>query len=39
MKELKRHNVLRRKAKKHKQMCIVWNSERDTIEAFMEDIN
>jgi hypothetical protein len=39
MKELKRHNVLRRKARKHKQMRIVWNSERDTIEAFMEDIN
>lgn len=38
MKELKRHNVLRRKARKHKQMRIVWNSERDTIEAFMEDI-
>lgn len=38
MKELKRHNVLRRKAKRHKQMRIVWNSERDTIEAFMEDI-
>lgn len=36
MKDLKRHNKLRRKAKKDKQMCIVWNSERDTIQAYMK---
>lgn len=36
LKLLKRHNRLRIKAKKNKQMRIVWNSERDTIESFME---